>query len=518
MLPWRTTVFNLSSEWNPRWLELGFEQHFLFRGVWHEMSPDRLLVDRLNRHGQSHLLRWCEELNAQEGAALTAEIAAIDFDQLDRLIVALVHGAGESPPAADRVHQIEVVRLPQTDGERVVRCRTAAIGADALAAGEVGLVLVAGGSGTRLGYDGPKGTFPIGPVSSASLFQIHAEKIVALSRRHGRTIPLYIMTSPENHEATVAFFESRARFGLEHVRFFLQGSMPAVDRADGRVLLASKTHVALSPDGHGGTLAALAARGPGGSPSCLDEMQELGVRTLFYFQVDNPLVRIADPSFIGLHREADAEMSFKVVERLAPEEKLGVVVSVDDRPQVIEYSDLPPELAARRLPEGPLELSAGSIAVHILERSFIERLVGAHPLPFHRAVKKVAHVDERGEIVNPAEPNAVKFEQFIFDALPLAQRWRIVETDRAGEFEPLKNAIGPDSPATVHQRMSDQFGNWLEQAGASVPRRPDGSVPFGIEISPLFALDATELKSKIEPGLVIERPIYLHGGAGPELP
>jgi UDP-N-acetylglucosamine/UDP-N-acetylgalactosamine diphosphorylase len=182
---------------------------------------------------------------------------------------------------------------------------------------------------------------------------------------------------------------------------------------------------------------------------------------------------------------------------------------VDGRPQVIEYSDLPPELAGRREPEGRLELWAGSIAVHILERSFIERLVTEHRLPFHRAIKKVACVDDAGQLVKLEEPNAVKFEQFIFDALPMASRSAVVETDRAGEFEPLKNAIGPDSPATVHQRMSDQFGSWLEQAGATVPRRPDGSVAFGIEISPLFALDPAELKAKIEPGLVVERPIYL---------
>ncbi len=321
-------------------------------------------------------------------------------------------------------------------------------------------------------------------------------------------IPLYIMTSPENHQATIDFFQAHDQFGLDHVRFFVQGQMPAVDRATGKVLLAAKDHVALSPDGHGGTLAALAAPGLDGSPSCLEEMRERGVRTLFYFQVDNPMVRVADPVFLGLHREADAEMSFKVVERLSPDEKLGVVVRVDGRPQVIEYSDLPPELAGRREPEGRLELWAGSIAVHILDRSFIERLVDEHRLPFHRAIKKVPYIDDTGNPVKPGEPNAVKFEQFIFDALPMAGRWAIVETDRAGEFEPLKNAVGPDSPATVHQRISDQFGSWLEQAGAIVPRRADGSVPFGIEISPLFALDATELKSKIEPGLVVERPLY----------
>ena len=383
------------------------------------------------------------------------------------------------------------------------------IGADALAAGEMGVVMVAGGSGTRLGFEGPKGTFPIGPVSSASLFQIHAEKISRLGRRFGRVIPLYVMTSPENHAATLDFFDANGRFGLEHLRFFIQGQMPIVDRRSGKVLLAAKDKVALSPNGHGGMLAALAAAGPNGTPSCLEEMNALGVRTVFYFQVDNPLVRIAEPSFIGLHREADAELSFKVVERVSPDEKLGVVVLVNGRPQVIEYSDLPAELASRRVPDGSLELWAGSVAVHILERSFIERLVGGNRLPFHRAVKKVGYVDDKGQSIKPAEPNAVKFEQFIFDALPLAERWAIVETDRTGEFEPLKNAIGLDSPATVHQQMSNQFGDWLEQAGATVARRPDGSVPFGIEISPMFALDAAELKSKIEPGLIVEQPIYV---------
>ena len=287
--------------------------------------------------------------------------------------------------------------------------------------------------------------------------------------------------------------------------------MPAVDRCDRQGPAGRRrTEIALSPDGHGGTLAALAAPGPGGAPSCLDEMRERGVRTLFYFQVDNPLVRIADPSFIGLHREADAEISFKVVERLSPDEKLGVVVSVDGRPQVIEYSDLPPELAGPPRARGAAR-ALGRQHRRPHPRAVVHRAAGRASIGC-RSIgpsRRSPYVDDGGQIVKPAEPNAVKFEQFIFDALPLAERWTMVETDRAGEFEPLKNAVGPDSPATVHQRMSDQFANWLEQAGATVPRRPDGSVPFGIEISPLFALDAAELKSKIEPGMVVERPIYL---------
>lgn len=473
------------------------------------MPPDPTLSARLSRHGQEHLLRWWTDLDAASRERLAAEVAAIDLDQVDALFHQLTQD--DSAPSPDQVRPVEVDRLPRTDGERVARRHVAAVGESALAAGEVAVVIVAGGSGTRLGFDGPKGTYPIGPVSAASLFQIHAEKVAALSRRHGRTIPLYIMTSPENHEATARFFEENANFGLPHVRFFVQGQMPAVDRQSGKVLLAERGRVALSPDGHGGTLYALAAPGPDpGVPSCLEEMAGLGVRTLFYFQVDNPMVKIADPAFLGLHRQADAEMSFKVIEKVAPDEKLGVVVRVGGRPQVIEYSDLPAELAERRDPDGGLQLWAGSIAVHALERSFVERLVGGETkLPFHRAIKKVAHADSNGEVARPDAPNAVKFERFIFDALPLAERYALVETDRSVEFEPLKNATGPDSPATVRQRMSDQFADWLESAGARVERRPDGSVPFGIEISPLYALDASELKAKLSPGLVVEGPLYL---------
>ncbi len=335
--------------------------------------------------------------------------------------------------------------------------------------------------------------------------------MLALSRKHGKTIPFYVMTSPENHDATSRFFEDHANFGLPHVRLFVQGQMPAVDHRTGKVLLAEKDHLALSPDGHGGTLAALAARGEDGSPSCLQEMERNGIRTIFYFQVDNPLVQIADPGFLGIHRQANADVSFKVVEKTQPDEKVGVVVEVAGRPQVIEYSDLPDVLAERREPEGNLELWAGSIAIHIFEREFIETIVSRAQLPFHRAIKKVRYIDDQGKHVDPPSPNAVKFETFIFDTLPLADRYAVVECDRAVEFEPLKNATGPDSPATVRQRMSDLFAGWLEGAGASVARRGDGTVPFGIEISPLFALDAAELKSKLPPGLVVDAPLYLAG-------
>lgn len=473
-------------------------------------DPPRMLADALARHGQGHLLRFWNDLNPEARARLVAEITAIDLERIDDLVRRLVHGVEAAQLDLEKVGPVAVNRLPRTEGERVVRRHAAEIGESCLSNGEVAVVLVAGGQGTRLGFDGPKGTYPIGPVSAASLFQIHAEKILALGRRYGRPIPLYVMTSPDNHEATARFFAEHENFELPHVRLFVQGQMPAVDKQTGKILLAEKGHVALSPDGHGGTLAALAAPGPDGTPSCLEEMQAHGIRTIFYFQVDNPLVQIAEPAFLGLHRQAEADVSFKVVEKQFPEEKVGVVVEVDGSPQVIEYSDLPAELAERREPDGSLQLWAGSIAIHIFERAFIERLLaGSGQLPFHRAVKKVPYADSDGNVIEPAEPNAVKFETFIFDALPLAERWTLVETDRAVEFEPLKNATGPDSPATVRQRMSDLFAGWLERAGVTVPRRSDGSVPFALEISPLFALDASELKGKLTPGTVVDGPLYL---------
>ena len=298
------------------------------------MSPDPILVDRLKKHGQSQLLRWWGELDEEEQGRLASEIRSIDFERLDRLIADLVVTENTAVPPVDRVQPIDVVRLPQTDGERVVRRRAGGMGADALAAGEVGVILARGGSGTRLGYEGPKGTFPIGPVSSASLFQIHAEKVAALVARYGRPIPLYIMTSPENHEATIAFFESHGRFGLEHVRFFTQGQMPAVDRATSKVLRVARPRAALAPDGHGGTLTALAMRlGPVARRVALTKCATAACARFSIFRWTirwSGLPNRLSSACLGKRRRG---CHSKVVEWTSPEEKLGVVVTVDGRPR-----------------------------------------------------------------------------------------------------------------------------------------------------------------------------------------
>jgi len=447
----------------------------------------------LAAHGQEQLLRFWDDLDAGGRSRLEDDLRSLDLDLIDRLLESLLRSNGTAENL-DGVEPVEPIAAPSAEaiGE----------GEAALRDGVVAVVIVAGGQGTRLGFDGPKGCFPIGPVTDRSLFQIHCEKVAALGLRHGRTPPLYVMTSEDNHATTAAFLAEHENFGLEHLRLFQQGTMPAVDRSTGRVLLAERDRVALSPDGHGGTLRALRTSG------CLDDMRARGIETIFYLQVDNPMVAIGDPGFVGAHRLARADVSSKVVRKRDPAEKVGVVATRNGRQLMIEYSDLPERLAELRGPDGGLQFSAGSIALHVFALDFVARVAESADLPYHRAVKPVPFVDEHGNRVEPVVPNAVKFEQFIFDTLPLASRSLVLETDRAAEFEPLKNAEGASSPETVRRRLSDAAADVLEAAGAGVRRGPDGSAAVPIELSPLAAVDPDALAERVS-GTVVEAPFVL---------
>src|SRR5262249_17802987 len=208
----------------------------------------------------------------------------------------------------------------------------------------------------------------------------------------------------------------------------------------------------------------------------LDHLRDRGVRHVFYFQVDNPLVKIADPTFLGHHLGRRSEASSKVVAKRSPQEKVGVFAQVNGRCTLIEYSDLPDELARQTDETGRLRLWAGNPAIHIFDVAFLERVTrGADRIPFHVAKKKVPHLNERGEQVQPEHENALKFERFIFDVLPLAERWLLVETTRQDEFEPLKNATGADSPETVYRGLCNLAADWLGRAGVAGPRDADGN-------------------------------------------
>jgi UDP-N-acetylglucosamine/UDP-N-acetylgalactosamine diphosphorylase len=260
---------------------------------------------------------------------------------------------------------------------------------------------------------------------------------------------------------------------------------------NGEMLLGAKDSLALSPDGHGGSLSALNRSG------ALEDMRKRGVEHLSYFQVDNPLVHTIDPLFLGLHDLTGSEMSSKTIPKATALEKVGNFVIGDGKLQVIEYSDLPENLALQTNPDGTLRFNAGSIAIHALRRTFIERLnqSGRLELPWHRAEKKVPYIDESGNEVKPDKPNAVKLEQFVFDAIPLAKNPIVYTTDRAEEFSPVKNAEGVDSPATSKRDQIRRAARWLEAAGVEVATK-NGEPDAVIEISPLFATSAQQLATR----------------------
>lgn len=431
------------------------------------------------------------------------QLSSIDFDELDSL--SRRYREGKPPVSLEGIEPADVISLPKTKGEISALERIRRIGEEAFRAGEVAAFLVAGGQATRLGIETPKGTFKITPIKKKTIFEHHAEKIRAISKRYGKPFPFYVMTSETNGEPTREFFERHRHFGLNpaDVFFFKQDMMPALD-LEGRLVLDAKDHIFASPNGHGGSISSLEKSG------ALADMKARGIKYLSYFQVDNVLIKIGDPIFIGYHIAKGAEMSVKVAPKRDPEEKVGVVCRLGDITTVIEYSDLPKEHKYALNKDGSLRFSAGNLAIHVLSVSFVERLnAEKHSLPFHIAEKAIPFLDDRGELVKPKQKNGLKFERFVFDALSHAQASAIVEVNRDEEFAPIKNADGEDSPETARDLMIRLYAKWLEGAGMQIPHNAGGRVKGLLEISPLFALDADELKRKLSPSFEVRLPLYL---------
>ena len=453
------------------------------------MSDRRaLMAQALAAVGQEHVLRFADELPEGDLSQLLDQLEALDLPRLQRLIQDVLEPASDQAQAAE----LQPPELIERGDDPACAARDKAArerGEQLLRAGKVGAFLVAGGQGTRLGYDGPKGRFPVGPLTQRSLFAYHAQRVLASCRRYDAELPFYIMTSQANHASTVAAFEEAAWFGLDprQVVFFSQGLLPAIDR-DGKMLLASRSSLALSPDGHGGCFDAMERNG------ALADMERRGLEELFYFQVDNPLAQVFDPLFIGHHSLASAEMSTKVVEKSSPAEKVGVLATQNGQHCLVEYSDLADDLASRQDGSGRLMFRAGNIAIHMLRLSFIRRLLNeGSGLPVHRADKKVPCLDAHGKPVQPTEPNAIKMEMFVFDALGFASQVTTQDVDRADEFAPVKNAKGSDSPATARAALSDQARRWATAAKLPVK---DGD----LEVGPLFGLDFYDFRDTLTQG------------------
>ena len=452
-------------------------------------------LSMLEAIGQGHVLSFYNTLDPVSKDKLLDQIESVDWEEIARLIQTHVL----TEPKVKLSQNIEPAPYyPNQPDESLHKKfhKAEELGAKLIKGGRVAVFIVAGGQGTRLGWSGPKGTFACTPIREKTLFDCFAEYIRNMQKKYSCEIPLYIMTSPLNHKETVNYFQTHSHLGLDpaNVMCFPQQLIPSIDKETGKVLMSAVDSIALSPNGHGGSLKALYTSG------ALHDMRERGIKHISYIQVDNPLVKVVDPLFVGLHAIDNAEMSSKMLEKRDPFERVGNFCKVDGKVSVIEYSDMPDELAVQKADDGELKYRSGSIAIHMIAVDFIERLNKGHfQLPFHRAAKTVPHINMDNMMpVNPDEPNGVKFETFVFDALPLCESSITYQTIREEEFAPIKNATGPgvlDTVETSKLMQSDRAGAWLEANGVDIPRDAAGHVDAVIEISQLTAVDPKDLET-----------------------
>lgn len=435
----------------------------------------------LRAAGQEHVLAWWPELSERARRRLLRQLALVDLARLPEMQAAIA-ALGQGKPrvlSPAPVFELASREFPYlaADGARAV----APLGEQALRRGQVACLLVAGGQGTRLGFPAPKGCYPLLPLTRRTLFEVFARKLLRVSREYGCTPPLYVMVSNQNEAETREFWATHEYFGLpaEQVQFFAQGEMPALDAA-GKLVMEDKDRLFLGPDGHGGVLQALRVKG------MLADLRRRGVRVVSYIQVDNAQIPPADPAFLGLHLAEGAEVSLKVVRKDDPAEKVGIFCLDDGRPGIVEYTEFSAEQAALRAQDGGLLYRAGSIAVHAFSVDFLNRLADTGvDLPLHAAHKKVPYLSPDGIAVEPAGPNAWKFERFVFDAIPLAGKVAALEVPRDEQFLPLKNADGPFGPDGFRAAYHAYWGRAVELAL--------GKMPPAIEVDPLVAENARDL-------------------------
>ncbi|MHC4850002.1 MAG: UTP--glucose-1-phosphate uridylyltransferase [Planctomycetota bacterium] len=430
------------------------------------MRTDRALRSRLEAAGQEWLLDHLGSLDPVAGAKLANQLAGLDLELIER-----IRAGEELAPAPTGALE----PLPYTPAsERDIGTDAARKGADALAAGKVGFVILAGGQASRLRYDGPKGAFPIGPRSERSLFQILVEQVLRGARDAGRSLPLAITTSIDTDAAIRAFFETHDCFGFprEDLSFACQGQLPALDE-QGCLLLAEKDRVFTNPDGHGGALRALETSG------ILAAWEQRGVDRVACSQIDNPILRVVDPDFIGRAKQ----IATKIVLKRKASEKVGVVARSGGRCALVEYSDLSEEESERTDDDGQLTYRLGSIAVHVFRLDFLRREL-LRSLPLHVAKKEIPCVDRAGAA---QFKTGTKYERFLFDLFPRAEEIAVCEVERAREFEPLKNFAGEHSPEVVRAALDREYRRWYEQAGIE----PPSDAP--LELSPLDVMGPDDL-------------------------
>ncbi|MCM1175005.1 MAG: UTP--glucose-1-phosphate uridylyltransferase [Blautia sp.] len=386
--------------------------------------------DKLEKNGQLHVLKYYGELPQEKKEALLAQVETLDFS----MTASCKHK--EELNRKGKITPLSAMQLKEI-AER--KEEFTAAGIEAIRAGKVGAVLLAGGMGTRLGSDAPKGVYNIGLTKEVFIFQRLIENLLDVVRQTGAWIHLFVMTSDKNHEATTGFFREKNYFGYkpEYITFFMQEMAPATDY-EGRVYMEAKDKISTSPNGNGGWFSSMMKWG------VVDKIHEAGIEWLNVFAVDNVLQRIADPCFVGAVILADSDAGAKVVRKNAPDERIGVICLEDGKPSIVEYYELTEELMNARDGNGEPAYSFGVILNYLFREKALEE-IAAKKLPLHIVEKKIPCLNEEGELVKPEEPNGYKYEQLVLDMIHELDSCLPYEVERNYEFAPIKNRTGIDS-------------------------------------------------------------------------
>lgn len=394
--------------------------------------------EKLAKYGQEQLLSFEAELSAEEKEALYNQIESIDFDVLEAL---------DNQDEVTKKGKITPIEAMDLDAINADYENLNAIGTEAIKAGKVGAVLLAGGMGTRLGSNDPKGMYNVGETRDLFIFECLINNLLDTVNKCGSYIHFFVMTSDLNYESTVNFFEEKKYFGYpkEYITFFKQAMAPCVD-FDGKVMLETKSKVAVSPNGNGGWFLSMMKSG------VLDKAKKSGIEWLNIFAVDNVLQRICDPVFVGATLSKGVDIGSKVVRKTSPDEKVGVMCLEDGRPSIVEYYELTDDMRDELNDKGERAYNFGVILNYLFNVEVLEELVKTK-LPYHVVTKKIAHVDEKGNPVEPSEPNGHKFEQLVLDMIHMADSCLPFEVVREKEFAPIKNKTGVDSVESARELL-----------------------------------------------------------------
>ena len=394
---------------------------------------------KLSEYGQEHLLKYYDELTEEQKQALLEQIMATDMSILEacKHKQDLVQKGEISPLAAMQLDEIEAGRESFT-----------ATGLEAIRAGKVGAVLLAGGMGTRLGSDDPKGMYNVGITRELYIFECLINNLMDVVKQAGAYPHLFVMTSEKNHEATVKFLTEKAFFGYQadRVHFFKQEMAAATDY-EGKIYLEEKGRLSTSPNGNGGWFLSLEKSG------LLDLVHAEGIEWLNVFAVDNVLQRIADPCFVGATIQKNCTVGAKVVRKNAPDEKVGVICLEDGRPSIVEYYELTDELMNAKDEKGDPAYYFGVILNYLFHVEEMEKMMSN--LPLHIVEKKIPYLDEEGNLVKPEAPNGYKFEQLVLDLIHELDSCLPFEVVRNREFAPIKNKTGIDSVESARALLTE---------------------------------------------------------------